>query len=354
MKDPAGYTFREVDLTQVSNAELEQAARLEQAAGHERVPEDPLTPVEVLMRRLRARPPSHWRASFGAFAPDGSLAATAGTGYDMDDPGNRHLRWCGITVAAPHRRKGLGRAMLRRLVQSVEGQGDDLIFVTNTTDRVPSGGAFAQALGAEPGLPMKINQLVPADVDRAQIAEWARISPAGYRLEWIDGAVPEELMTAYIAAANGMNDAPRGDIAFGEWNVTEKQQREREDWMRNAGFEWWSLVAVHEASGEGAGYTEVQYDPQVPHIIWQQGTATVRAHRGHRIGLWLKALMLERILAERTAAKFIRTGNANVNEHMLRINTQLGYRFAWQNTLWQLKLSDARKALGRETAGAVS
>jgi hypothetical protein len=65
----------------------------------------------------------------------------------------------------------------------------------------------------------------------------------------------------------------------------------------------------------------------------------------------MKAVMLERILRERPAVKFIRTGNANVNEHMLAINTQLGFKHAWSNTLWQLPLAEARTSLGlREKA----
>ena len=56
--------------------------------------------------------------------------------------------------------------------------------------------------------------------------------------------------------------------------------------------------------------------------------------------------MLERILGERPAAKFIRTGNADVNKNMLEINTLLGFRQAWANTLWQLPLAEARTSLG--------
>ena len=44
---------------------------------------------------------------------------------------------------------------------------------------------------------MKTNQLELTEVDRAQVAEWARVAPAGYRLEHIDGAVPpDELLVA--------------------------------------------------------------------------------------------------------------------------------------------------------------
>ena len=354
MTDPMGYEISEIDPTKLTDEQAKEAALLQQALQHERAPEDPLTPLEVYVTRMRLKPPSRWRAVFAARDAADRLAGIGGTGYGTNEPEQAHLRWCEVSVAASHRRHGVGRALFRRIVEAVDGPPGDLVFISQGNDRVPAGEAFARSIGATPGLPMKINQLVLAEVDRAKLKEWAAISPAGYRLEWGGGRVPESLMSAYLQAANGMNDAPKGEIDFGEWKYTEAQQREWEDWLRQAGVEPWLIVAVHEATGAGAGFTAVSYDPKVPHLIQQHGTAVIPGHRGHRIGLWLKAAMLERILAERPQAKFIRTGNANVNEQMLDINAKLGFRYAWQSTLWQVKQADARKAVGLETAEARS
>ena len=347
MSGPRGYTFTEIDPTALSDGQAEEAARLQQALQHERIPEDPLTPLEVYVRRMRIERPSEWRAVVVARDAAGQLAGIAGTGYGTADTDNAHIRWCDVSVAPEHRRRGVGRALFARIVDAVRDQGrEDIVFIAHATDRVPAAEAFARAIGATPGLPMKTNQLVLADVDRRQVREWAGISPAGYRLERLDGMVPDALMPAYLEAANGMNDAPKGDIAFGEWRETEQQQREREDWLRKAGIDAWLILAVHEATGAGAGFTAVAYDPKVPHVVQQHGTAVIAGHRGHRLGLWMKAAMLERILDERPQARFIRTGNANVNEWMLDINTKLGFRVAWQATLWQVPLAQARKAVG--------
>ena len=159
-------------------------------------------------------------------------------------------------------------------------------------------------------------------------------------------------MKAYIEASEGINDMPRGDIAFNDWKLTEAQIRQRESFFKQAGMTWWLLLAIDDRTGEGVGFTEVEFNPLDPHVIQQEGTAVVAAHRGNGLGLWLKAVMLERILAERSDSRFIRTGNANVNTQMLAINEKLGFTYAWQTTLWQVSIADARKALAGAEAPA--
>ena len=352
MHIPGGYTIESADLQTLSDAEVEEAAQFRQELALEERPEDPPTPLVVITQWLRARPPGQWRAIFLARDRAGRLAGYGIAARNLKDTGNAHIRWSEIAVKPEHRRRGLGRALLAHVVGSIEGQGEELLLISETKDRMPSGEAFANVLGAKPGLPMKINQLDLSKVDRTQIGEWSRSVPKGYRLERIDGTVPDKLVKAFIQASEGINDMPRGDIAFNDWKLTEEQIRQRESFFKQAGMTWWLLLAIDERTGEGVGFTEVEFNPLDPHAIQQEGTAVVAAHRGHGIGLWLKAVMLERILAERPDSRFIRTGNANVNANMLAINTKLGFAYAWQSTIWQLSIADARKALAEGEAPA--
>jgi len=341
-----GYTIDRVDPRDLPEAEQIAVARLLQTTNTELLPEEPVRPLDVILTRLRSRAANQWNARVRARDAKGNVVGWVGGGRSLNEPENAHVLWCETSVHPDHRRKGLGTALFREFVQACEGQHPELLFMGMTNDRVAAGESFLRGLGAQPGLPMKTNQLVLADVDRAQVAEWAKLDPPGYRLERIDNVVPPELLAAYIQASEGINDMPKGDLKMGDWKLTEEQVRDRENWFKQVGTEWWLLVAVDESTGEGVGFSDVTYDPKQPWVIWQQGTGVNRAHRGHKLGLWMKAVMLDRILRERPEAKFIRTGNANTNAQMLGINTQLGFKVAWQSMLWQLPIADAKKVVG--------
>ena len=352
--DVAGYRIDRVDPTELPEAEQEAVARLWQVMGKELLPEEPARPLPSILARLRAKPKNQWSVRFRARDAKGNVVGWIGGGRSHVDPENPHLIWSELQVHPDHRRKRLGTALLREFVRACEGQHPSIVFMGMANDRVPAAEPFLRGIGATPGLPMKTNQLDLPAVDRKQIAEWAKLDPKGYRLERIDRVVPDRLMAAYLASSNGMNDAPKGDLKMADWKLTEQQVRDREDWFKQVGAEWWLILAVHEATGQGAGFTEVTYDPKQPWVIWQQGTAVIDPHRGHKLGLWMKAAMLDRILRERPEAKLIRTGNANTNAQMLGINTQLGFKVAWQSTLWQVPIADARKALGLAEEAPVS
>src|SRR5437763_8446113 len=320
MRIPNGYTIEPTDLQTATDAEVVEIAQFRQELAVEERPEDPPTPLYVIEQWLRARAPGQWRAIFVGRDSGGELAGYGVAARNLKDTQNARIRWSEIAVKPRHRRAGLGRALFARVLGSFEGQGDEITVISETKDRMPSGEAFATAIGAKPGLPMKLNQLDLRSGDRRKVAHWALATPKGHRLERIDGTVPEQFVKAYIEASEGINDMPRGDIAFNDWKLTEAQIRQRESFFKQAGLTWWLLLAIDEQTGAGVGFTEVEFNPSDPHAIQQEGTAVVAAHRGRSIGLWLKAVMLGRILADRPDSRFIRTGNANVNAQMLAIN----------------------------------
>jgi GNAT superfamily N-acetyltransferase len=245
-----------------------------------------------------------------------------------------------VAVLPDHRGRGLGRALFASVVAAI-GEGDDVVVNGWTSDRVPSGGAFAERVGATPGLRMRTNQLDLATVDRALMRQWAALDPAGYRLEWIIGEVPDRLMDNVIQAAQAMNNMPREDLQMEDWVITPKMIREQERMQRERGSDHWSVLAIDPA-GASAGFTDVGFDRRYLHVIQQRGTAVLPAHQGKGIGKWLKGRMVEKILAELPGARFIRTDNAGTNAPMLHINVAMGFRPAWENAIWQMPLATAQ------------
>jgi GNAT superfamily N-acetyltransferase len=76
----------------------------------------------------------------------------------------------------------------------------------------------------------------------------------------------------------------------------------------------------------------------------------VPKHRGHGIGKWIKARMVERILAERPTARYVRTGNAYSNAAMLSINDRLGFKIIWSTVVWQIPIADAKRYVADRSA----
>ena len=67
-------------------------------------------------------------------------------------------------------------------------------------------------------------------------------------------------------------------------------------------------------------------DPDDPGWGFQVFTVVRREHRGHRLGLLLKVAMMELLAQTEPQVRRLITSNTETNEHMIAINTRLGYR----------------------------
>jgi RimJ/RimL family protein N-acetyltransferase len=124
---------------------------------------------------------------------------------------------------------------------------------------------------------------------------------------------------------NAANDMPR-DVGEEEEVWDAERVRDQVDGLRaRRGRHVYTIAALHAASGEMAAITDVEADPESPTWGDQLLTAVTRPHRGHRLGLLVKAAMLEWLAVAEPQLERIITGNAAVNQHMIAINEQLGY-----------------------------
>ena len=150
-------------------------------------------------------------------------------------------------------------------------------------------------------------------------------------------------MDNVVTAVRAINTMPREDLQVEDWKITPDTLREWDRITRARGQEHRMAIVIEESTGASAAYTELFYDPRVPSILYQGGTATIQEHRGKGIGKWVKARMAQRVLDELPDSRYIRTGNAGTNAAMLAINVAMGFKPAWESVIWQIPLEDARR-----------
>ncbi len=297
-------------------------------------PDYPPRSLPVLRRLLTTVPPV-WGLRWWVAWCRGDLVG--GTELELSQtPENRHLAWCDVYVHPAHRRRGIGSALLRTVAEiSREDNRRLLTFATAATAH--SGEAFARRLGATPGLTQNINQLRISDVDPALLQARQRRAPEDeFRLGFGEGPYPEADLADVVKMHAVMNTAPRGSLDMEDFHWTPQMIRDQEEASRKRGVERWTIYARHLPTGRIAGFTEVGWDRNEPEILHQWGTGVFPEFRNHGLGRWLKAAMLEVVLARRPEVKFVSTGNADSNAPMLKINRELGFRLYNTITLWQV------------------
>ncbi|HEX7166609.1 MAG TPA: hypothetical protein VF230_06485, partial [Acidimicrobiales bacterium] len=187
-------------------------------------------------------------------------------------------------------------------------------------------------------------------VDRDMLEQWvarAKERATDYSLVAFDDRCPDELLERFVDLTMVMNTAPRDDLDMEDWVETPERYREREEKHLAQGVRSWRLIAVHEPTGEFAGYTEFFFPPYSDEQVWQEATGVVPAHRAKGLGRWLKAANLLRLMDERPAAKYVDTWNAFSNGPMLGINIAMGFELVRGYASYQAPTS----VLGAATAG---
>ena len=273
--------------------------------------------------RSTARP----RVSWAAVDADGTVVGAAG----LVTPQHDNLSQAGINVVVhpDHRRRGIGTQLLEHLEAAALERGRS-VFLAETQWRVgardESGEDFAAGHGYA-GAQTVLRSSLELPADRATLGAAVEADGAdGYVVRTCWDGIPDAWLAGRAELSRRMStDIPMGDLQLEEERWDEERVRAEYEQLAAMGRRVVDTFAVHEATGELVGYTQVQVPRAHPQVAFQQDTLVMREHRGHRLGLRMKAAGALSLMQESPATRKVRTWNADDNAPMLAVNRALGY-----------------------------
>jgi mycothiol synthase len=328
------------NLKDASLAEYAALNRHTNAIRRERLPDDPAVPLEETIQQLKNIPPFVALKMWCTWVPGQTEIVAQSNVALMRTDENQHMAQFELTVQPEYRRRGLGRQLLTQVAEAAQTDNRRLL-ITETVDRIPAGEAWMTRLGAQKELEAHVNQLSLADLERGLVERWiAQANPLAGEFElglW-EGPYPEGQLAAVAQLMELVNQQPMGDLEIEDMHMTPEQLRQMEQMIFSRGYQRWTFYVTEKATGKFVGYTETAWNPNRPEVLRQDMTGVFPEYRKRGLGRWLKAAMIAKVLKERPEVKYIRTGNADTNAAMLKINHELGFKPYMASTLWQIEL----------------
>jgi RimJ/RimL family protein N-acetyltransferase len=273
---------------------------------------------QMYMRHSWEGEPGRWFVAYDGPEPVGTAV------IDASDYDNLEMAWFTMRVAPGHRRRGHGTALLRALEGLADAVGRPLRGMDGWDSEATRG--FAASAGyALKSAEVRRILVVEEAPDVVPIRDEALRAARDYELIRIDGYAPADLLPGIVDLTAAINDAPTDDLEWEDEVYSPERVRAYERAQIESGFRFRRIVARHRPTGELAGHTVVVVDGENPESADQHDTSVARRHRGHRLGLLLKAEMLLWLADVEPQVARVHTDNAESNRHMIAVNDRLGY-----------------------------
>ncbi|MFF3488367.1 GNAT family N-acetyltransferase [Streptomyces sp. NPDC002701] len=272
-----------------------------------------------------------WLASDDEGAPAGSAFLRL---FSKD--GQEHLAELDIAVHRCERRRGVGTRLLEAAVAAARGEGRRSLLA-QAVDGAP-GDHFLAARGFRRVLALTYARLPLADADPDRIDALVRQPHEGYRLTEWEGRVPPELARSFAASRRAMDDMPMDGTDYGTvvWDVD--RVLSAADAVAGRGELLHTVAALDTADGSVVGFSELVVPGDGRGDGQHYGTGVLPEHRGHGLGLWMKARAVRRARERHPELSGLLTDTADSNTHMRAVNDALGYLPTHKAVEYQLDL----------------
>lgn len=250
--------------------------------------------------------------------------------------GQEHLAELEGAVHPAERRRGAGSRLLGAAVAAARAERRRSLVAQAAADS--PGDRFLAARGFRRVLALTYARLPLADVELGRLVRIAEQPHPGYALTSWDGTVPPGLARSFAASRRAMDDMPMGDTDYGTvvWDVDRVMEAAAA--IARRGELLHTVAAVDTADGSVVGFSELVVPADGRGDAQHYGTGVLPEHRGHGLGLWMKAEMIRRTLARHPALSGLRTDTADGNAPMNAVNERLGYRPTHRAVEYQLDL----------------
>lgn len=288
---------------------------------------------------------------------DGKAVGYANLRIDLrDEPDSGNVL---VYVLPEHRRQGVGSRLLQTVNKFAIGRGLRKLVAwvgapapTGESISPPSG--FGDVPTDHDGIKMALRDGYRlGQVERVSRYDFARplVDPrealeeaqakAGddYELICWEGATPDDMLDDMARLKERMSrDVPSGDLEIVEKHWDAERVR-KVDAMTLASNRFYRAVVRHRPSGALVAESELARDKLNEHAFVEQwDTVVLAAHRGHRLGMLVKAANILQVREAEPSATAIITWNAEENRHMLNVNEALGFEGFMREAAFEKRL----------------
>ena len=331
----------EVDVDRLTDADRRALIAFEQIMWAEHAPDDVAMAEESGLWLATRHRPNARRVTLVVRAEAGiEMAGVAMLSLPQAD--NRHLGNVELRVAPPYRRRGIGRALLTAVAVRAQAEGRRVLSGFSW-DIVAAGELFARSVGAVDRQVIRRSDLDLRTIDRDLVARWLDVSGEvrdRYELWPVVGAYPKDQYGAIAEVEAVMNTMPHDDLDVEDVVMDADWVAQREEGEAQTPGQRWTIFVRERVTQRLVGYTQVFFYDDWPGHVEQGNTGVHPDHRGHGLGRWLKAAMIERIFRDSPESFRIRTNNAFSNAPMLAINNELGFAVTAKQTVWEADLDE--------------